>query len=106
MPTPIKVPGSLAELLANPDRVRDAFTLLNGLATLQIQLTVPDANSAASQGKASLRGEGPDNIIMPLALKFSSPVNNDVSATAVSVSAKLNELLGQLRRIGINPGNG
>lgn len=68
MPTPIEVPQSFAELVQDPQRVRDAFELLNALATMEVHLVPPGNVSALSAGNQPIRGE-PPVLILPLPLQ-------------------------------------
>lgn len=93
----IEAPANLAELLSDPQRVRDAFALLNALATMEVHLVPPGGAPALSPGNKSIRGD-PPNLILPLPLQFTAAIA-DSTATAASVSAQLNLLLAELRKI-------
>lgn len=97
----VTAPDSLAELLTDPQRVRDAFALLNALAEMQVVLVVPGGSAPLAPGNKTLRGE-PPNIIMPLPLKCTRAIS-DSTATAASVSTQLNLLLAELRKTGQLP---
>jgi hypothetical protein len=91
----VTVPDSVADLLTDPKRVRDAFQILNALVDLEVHL-VPAGNvQALSPGNHPIRGDAP-NLILPLPLMLPRAIA-DSSATAASASAQLNLLLAGLR---------
>ena len=93
----IPVPESLAELLQNPQRVRDAFDALNLILAMRVQLTTP----GSTRGIASLVTSG-ERYTLPIPLQFSTPIANS-TATAANVSAQLNTLLQAMRSTGQLP---
>lgn len=97
MPRTIKVPESVAELLQDPQRVRDALLLLNALSQLEVHLVPPGSSPALSPGNKIIKGD-PPALILPLPLQFRSAIA-DSTATAASVSAQLNLLLAELRAV-------
>jgi len=94
-------PASLAELLADPQRVRDAFALLNALAEMQVVLVAPGGSQPLIPGNKTLRGD-PPTLTMPLPLKLTRTIA-DSTATAASVSTQLNLLLAELRKTTMLP---
>lgn len=93
----IEVPQSLADLLANPQRVRDAFALLNALAQVEVVLTTPGGSQPLTPGNQTIRGD-PPTLTMPLPLRFTRSIP-DSTATAASASATVNLLLAELRKV-------
>ena len=98
---PLAPPQNLADLLSDPQRIRDAFELLSALAALQVHLVPPGNVAALAPGNRSIIGD-PPNLILPLPLKFTTAIANS-SATAASVSTQLNLLLAELRKTGQLP---
>lgn len=94
---PIVVPTTVAELLADPQRIKDALELLNALAQIEVHLVPPGNVAPLSSGNKTIRGDAP-NLIMPLPLKFTRAIA-DSTATAASVSTQLNLLLAELRKV-------
>jgi hypothetical protein len=68
MPTPIEIPQNLADLVSDPQRVRDAFELLNALALMEVHLVPPGGADALIAGNQPIRGE-PPVLILPLPLQ-------------------------------------
>ena len=101
MPAPLAAPADLAALFQEPQRVRDAFDLLNALAQMEVHIVVAGGAVALGPGKSALKGS-PPALILPLPLKFATPIANS-TATAASVSAQLNSLLAALRTTGQLP---
>ncbi len=101
MPKQIEVPSDLSDLLADSQRVRDAFALLNALATMEVHLVPTGAVDPLRPGGKPIRGDAP-NLIMALPLRLGSPIANS-TATAASVSTQLNLLLAALRETGQLP---
>lgn len=101
MPRTIQVPESMADLFADPQRVADAFRLLNALAGMEVHLVPPSNVAPLAAGQKPIRGE-PPNLVLPLPLKFRRSIS-DSSATAASASAQLNLLLAELRATGQLP---
>lgn len=97
----IDLPATVAELLTDPKRVRDAIALLNALATMEVHLVAPGNVAPLSPGSKPIRGD-PPNLILPLPLKFTAAIT-DSTATAASASAQLNLLLAELRKTGQLP---
>lgn len=95
MPRTIELPDELADLFANPQRIRDAVALLNALSALEVHLVPPGNVASLAPGNRVIRGE-PPTLILPLPLKFRAAIA-DSSATAASASAQLNLLLAELR---------
>lgn len=100
MPIQLETPQNLADLLSDPQRVRDAFDLLNALSDLEVHL-VPAGTATIGRGVAAIKGD-PPSLILPLPIKLSSAIA-DSTATAASVSAQLNALLAGLRSTGMLP---
>lgn len=101
MPRNVELPDSLAGLLTEPQRIRDAVELLNALANLEVHL-VPAGNvKPLKPGYHQIAGEAPA-LVLPLPLRLRAPIA-DSSATAASASAQLNTLLGYLRETGQLP---
>jgi hypothetical protein len=88
----LKVPQSAVELIKDPQRVADAFMLLNLLLSAQVEVTMPNS----TRGVESIVVSG-QNILIPIPLKLSTAIA-DASATALSASTQLNLLLAALRR--------
>lgn len=101
MPKLIISPASVADLLSDPQRVRDALALLNALASLEVHYVVGGAANRGGPGAAALKGEAP-NLVLPLPLRLPSPIA-DSTATAASVSTQLNLLLAGLRTTPLLP---
>ena len=97
----IDLPESLADLLGDPQRIRDAIDLLNAIATMEVHLVAPGNVAPLSPGNRPIRGD-PPNLILPLPLKFTAAIT-DSTATAASASAQLNLLLAELRKTGQLP---
>ncbi len=102
MPTPVAIPANAAELLQNPQRVRDALALLNALAQMEVHLVTPQNVSALAPGNKPLRGD-PPSIILPLPFKFTEAIDDCDETDLNDVGLTLNALLEQLRRTGVNP---
>lgn len=68
MPDTIELPDSFADLIADPQRIRDAIDLLNGLALLQVKITTPQGSNALANGRSVIQGD-PPNLILPLPLQ-------------------------------------
>lgn len=95
MPQIIQDPDTLAKLLQEPQRVRDAIALLNGLAQIQVILQPVGSARPLASGNRSIVGE-PPNLVLPLPIAMQTAIA-DSTATAASVSAQLNLLLAALR---------
>jgi hypothetical protein len=94
----IPPPATLADLLQDPQRVRDANKALNLLLAAQVSITQP----ITTRGLESLIVSR-ENIVIPVPLQLSAPIA-DSAATAASASTQLNLLLAALRRTGQLPG--
>jgi hypothetical protein len=68
MPTPIELPQNLADLVSNPQRVRDLFALANALAALEVHLVPPGAVYTLTAGNQPIRGD-PPVLVLPLPLQ-------------------------------------
>lgn len=90
-------PNSLSELLQSPQRVRDAFELLNALAAAKVSVVALSSTRGDQSLLISSQG-----ITIPVPLKLDRAIA-DSTATAASVSAQLNALLAALRRTGQLP---
>jgi hypothetical protein len=65
----IEVPDDLADLFSNPETIRAAFALLNGLAQMQGQLVPPAASTGLVKGQTIIKGD-PPVMTMVLPLQF------------------------------------
>ena len=97
----ISIPDNLGDLLANPQRIRDAISLLNGLLEMEVRLVPPGGVAPLQSGYKQIIGD-PPALVLPLPLKFRRPIA-DSTATAASASAQLNILLAELRANSQNP---
>lgn len=77
--------------MQDPQRVRDAFAVLNLLLSMRVQITTP----GSTRGVSSLVTSG-EKYVIPIPLGFTAPIANS-SATAASASAQLNTLLQAMR---------
>ena len=120
MSEPITVPQSLAELFADPSPVRDAFSLLNALAQIEVHIVPPGNGAAIGPRQQAIKGD-PPSLVLPLPLKFAQPISaaDSYAATAsgtysqaqvqalmtqvTSLTTQLNLLLAALRSTGQNP---
>ncbi len=96
-PQQLQIPQGALELIQNPQRVRDAFQLLNLLASAEVRVVT----TGGTTGTASILVSG-QNAVIPIPLKLATPIA-DSTATAASVSAQLNALLAALRVTGQLP---
>lgn len=96
-PKQLKVPASVAELLQDPQRVADAFTLLNLILAGRVVLTPP----TDTKGSSTLSVSG-QNLLIPAPIKFTAAIA-DATASTASNTATINRVLAQLRLSGINP---
>ncbi len=71
MPKNVDIPQDFADLIKNPQRIRDAMALLNALANMEVHLVPPANVSALSPGNKVLRGD-PPVITLPLPRKSPS----------------------------------
>jgi len=97
----IELPQNLAELMADPQRIRDAIALLNALSQLEVRLVPPGGVRPLASGYKQILGD-PPSLVLPLPLQLPSAIA-DSSTTAASVSAQLNLLLSGLRLTKILP---
>lgn len=67
MPTPIELPQNLADLLSDPQRVRNIIAALNALLAIEVHLVPPGSADSLSVGNEAIRGEPPTFIVrLPL----------------------------------------
>jgi hypothetical protein len=97
----ITLPENLADLLSDPQRIRDAMALLNGLAKLQVQLTVASAAINLKTPNRLIAGD-PPNLILPIPLMLDAPIANS-NGTAANINTQFCLLLQKLRTTGQLP---
>ena len=114
MPKNIEIPQDLADLISDPQRIREAMAMLNALANLEVHLVPPANVSALSPGNKVLRGD-PPVITLPLPLKSpnswaasTGTATRTTFATSTVTTAQLAErvkaLIDDLQTVGILPG--
>jgi hypothetical protein len=113
MPRTIPLPENLGELIADPQRVRDAFALLNALVQMEVHLVQPANVSPLDPGQRIIRGD-PPRLILPLPLRSpngwaaaSGTATRSTFATSTVTTAQLAErvkaLIDDLRTVRILP---
>lgn len=77
----IQIPESIAELVQDPKRIKDAIQLLNALVAIQVRLTSPQGSNQLASGISVIQGDSKGGFLLPLPLQ--SP-NNWASATGTA----------------------
>ncbi len=93
----LRVPRTQADLLNDPQTVRDAFTLLNILVSMRVQ-NASGAQFASTKGVESLMVSS-QGAIMPLPVLFDTGLADSLN-TDLANQAALNSLLAMFRRTG------
>lgn len=97
MPRQLTIPMTLAELIQDPQRVRDAFALLNMLAGAQVRIV----GSGKTDMPLSVSG---NTLIIPIPVKLDAPIADaETTPNQSELLAKFNLLLAALRRTGQLP---
>lgn len=113
MPQLLKIPEKLADLLADPARVRDAFELLNALASLQLQIVSPSANIGGKINSTVIVGQG--ELTLPLPIQFrngwGTPTGTydrssfvTTTVTTAQLAQRVAALISDLQSVKIAPG--
>lgn len=97
MPQQLTIPKTLAELIQDPQRVRDAFTLLNLLLGAQVRLV----SSGKTDTPLTISGT---TLIIPVPVKLDTPIADaQTTPNQSKLLIQFNLLLAALRRTGQLP---
>lgn len=100
----IPIPQTLADLLAEPQRVRDAIALLNALAGLEVHLVPASTGATIGPGKKAILGDAP-SLVLALPLGFSKRISAPSGGSVVDAECRavLTALLGEHTATKQNP---
>lgn len=112
----IDIPESLAELIQDPKRIKDALAILNSLLALQIKITTPQGSNQLASGMIAIQGDFQGGYIIPLPLQSpniwasaTGTATRTTFATSTVTTAQLAErvkaLIDDLQTIKILPGS-
>ncbi|NBW14597.1 MAG: hypothetical protein EBR82_42020 [Caulobacteraceae bacterium] len=112
----IEIPQSVAELIQDPQRIKDALEILNALVALQIKLTTPQGSNRLANGVSVIQGDFKGGYIIPLPLQSANSwaaatgtATRTTFATSTVTTAQLAErvkaLIDDLQSVRILPGS-
>ncbi len=92
----LKIPESASELLSDPQRVKDAFVLLNVILAARVQITP----AGTTRGTVSLVVTR-SNMVIGIPLQFAAPIADATGAG--DIVAQFNKVMAAMRVTGQNP---